>query len=80
VSFSDEALDRVEEQVDASQRIGVDQLDALPPTERSAVQARIIDGRDYAGIAAEERATPAAIRQCVQRGLTKLAKTTRGFS
>jgi RNA polymerase sigma-70 factor, ECF subfamily len=77
VSFSDEALDRVEEQLDASQQVSVDQLDALPPAERSAVQARVIDGRDYEGIAAEQRATAAAIRQRVQRGLTKLGKTVR---
>lgn len=74
VSFSDEALDRVEERLDAAQRIHVDELDRLPPAERSAVQARVLNGRAYGAIAADEGTTPAAIRQRVQRGLTKLAQ------
>lgn len=74
ISFSDEALDRVEERLDAARRINVNQLDLLSSAERGAIQARVIDGRSYGEIAADEGTTSAAIRQRVHRGLAKLGE------
>jgi RNA polymerase sigma factor (sigma-70 family) len=77
LSYSDEALERVEEQFEAEPQRYMDGTDALPPAEREAVFARVIEERDYDEIATASGATPAAIRQRVSRGLAKLAKLGR---
>lgn len=71
--FLDEALERVEETIDAARHDYMGGLEDLAPSERLAVKARIIDERDYADIAGAERTSEAAIRQRVSRGLGKLA-------
>ena len=73
LEFSDEALERVEDLLEAAQTDFVSALEKLSPPERMAVKARIIDERDYADIAVAESASEAAIRQRVKRGLSKLA-------
>jgi RNA polymerase sigma-70 factor (ECF subfamily) len=77
LTYSDEALERVEELLDAEARTYTNGAAALPPAEREAVVARVIEERDYDEIAAASGATPAAVRQRVSRGLAKLARLGR---
>jgi RNA polymerase sigma factor (sigma-70 family) len=77
LTYSDEALERVEELLEADAGVYMNGTAALPPAEREAVVARVIDERDYDEIAAGSGATPAAIRQRVSRGLAKLAQLGR---
>lgn len=78
VGYTDEAWEEAESRIDASLSGLVASLDALPPGERDAVIARIVDERDYAEIADSEQASEAAIRQRVSRGVAKLAARMRG--
>jgi RNA polymerase sigma factor (sigma-70 family) len=77
LTYSDEALERVEELLDTEQRLYTNGTAALPRAEREAVVARVIEERDYDEIAAASGATPAAIRKRVSRGLAKLARLGR---
>jgi RNA polymerase sigma-70 factor, ECF subfamily len=77
LTYSDEALERVEEQLEAAAHTYTNGTAALPPAERDAVVARVIEERDYDEIAAASGATPAAVRQRVSRGLAKLARLGR---
>ena len=71
--LSDADLERVEELVAAEQGPDVAELVAgLPPFQREALLARIVDERPYAEIAAEMRVSEAVVRQRVRRGLTAL--------
>lgn len=72
--YADDVWDEAEARIDASLPGLVDGVADLPPAERLAVVARILDEREYAEIAADEQATEAAIRQRVKRGLTRLRK------
>ena len=47
-------------------------LATLPPEQAEALQARVLDEREYADIAAELRCSEAVVRQRVSRGLRKL--------
>lgn len=77
LTYSDEALERVEDLLEAEARLYTNGTAALPPAERDAVVARVIEERDYDEIAAASGATPAAVRQRVSRGLAKLARLGR---
>jgi len=77
LTYSDEALERVDELLDAERSVYTNGTADLPPAEREAVVARVIEERDYDEIAAASGATPAAIRQRVSRGLAKLARLGR---
>ena len=76
-SFDDEELERVEERVDLERRSGgIAALVAdLPPTQREAVLARVVDERDYEDLAAAFGTTAANVRQRVRRGLAALEAT-----
>lgn len=74
LSFSDDALERVEELLDAAPQSYVDGVGHLPPAEREAVIARIVEERGYDEIARATDATPAAVRQRVSRGLARLRR------
>ena len=50
-------------------------LAELPSEQREAVAAHVIDGRDYAELAAELQITEAAVRQRVSRGLSSLRRS-----
>jgi len=76
LTYSDDALERVDELLDA-ERVYTNGTATLPPAEREAVVARVIEERGYDEIAAASGATPAAIRQRVSRGLAKLARLGR---
>jgi RNA polymerase sigma factor (sigma-70 family) len=77
LTYSDEALERVEELLEAESGRYTNGTAALPPAEREAVVARVIEERDYEEIAAASGTTPAAVRQRVSRGLAKLARLGR---
>lgn len=72
--FDDEELERAEERVDLARRgETVSALVAdLPPSQRDAVLARVVDERDYDDLALAFGTTPANVRQRVSRGLAAL--------
>jgi len=47
-------------------------VDELPPEQREAVRAHVLDDRDYADIAAGAHTSEATVRKRVSRGLTAL--------
>ncbi len=53
-------------------------LAQLPPTQRDAVQAHVVEERDYQEIACELRCSEAVIRQRVSRGLRTLRARVAG--
>ena len=77
LTYSDEALERVEELLGKEPSRYTNGAAALPAAERDAVVARVIEERDYDEIAAATGASQAAIRQRVSRGLAKLARLGR---
>jgi RNA polymerase sigma factor (sigma-70 family) len=77
LSFSDEALERVEELLAAAPARYLNGMGELSDAERAAVTARVIEERDYGEIAAASGSTEAAVRQRVSRGLSKLARLGR---
>ena len=46
-------------------------IDGLPPTERDAVRARVVDGREHRGIAGALECSESVVRQRVSRGLAR---------
>ena len=50
----------------------------LPPEQRAAVEARVVDERDYADIATASDASETVIRQRVSRGLSRLRSGMKG--
>ena len=69
IELSDAALEHIE--AEASE-VALAALDALPADQREAVQARIVDERDYADIARSTRTSEAVVRKRVSRGLAGL--------
>jgi RNA polymerase sigma factor (sigma-70 family) len=79
IAIDDEQLERVEQLVDA-QRAGPAlelYVEGLPPRQREAVLARILEGRDYAEIAVASGSSHVAARKLVSRGLARLAGRLR---
>jgi RNA polymerase sigma factor (sigma-70 family) len=78
--LTDADLERVEELADlANGRLDALALVAdLPPDQRAAVLARIVDERAYAEIAAETRTSQSVVRQRVSRGLATLRDQAEG--
>lgn len=76
--YSDEDWERAEARIDAALPGLVDGVGELPPAERRAVVARVLEERDYSEIAAGEDASEAAIRQRVKRGLGRLRERMGG--
>ena len=80
IQFDDEELERVEQLVDMRGRdppVEV-MLAGLPPGERQAVLARVIDEREYPEIAAMLGCSEEAVRTRVSRGLARLALSAKG--
>jgi RNA polymerase sigma factor (sigma-70 family) len=71
--FSDAEIERIELSAEASDGYAAG-LAELPPAQREAIEARVIEERDYAEIAADAGTTQATVRQRVSRGLTRLAR------
>lgn len=66
-----EELERVES-ASGSNGWVTELLDRLPPLQRDAVRARIVDERSYPDIAGELQTSELVVRQRVSRGLSKL--------
>jgi RNA polymerase sigma factor (sigma-70 family) len=66
--LTDEAIERIAELDHAA----LDLVGELPPDQRDAVRARVIDERDYADIAKDLRCSEAVVRKRVSRGLGTL--------
>ena len=73
LELTDELLERLED-VGALAPAGdiAELLEGLPSNQRDAVQAHVIDERDYAEIARELRCSEAVVRKRVSRGLSAL--------
>jgi len=73
IELSDVAIERIEALAAAE-----DRLAALPPDQRDAVLARVVEERDYAEIAASLHTSESVIRKRVSRGLAGLRERTGG--
>jgi RNA polymerase sigma factor (sigma-70 family) len=67
--LSDEAIERIEALAGSP---ALELMETLPSTQRDAVRARVLDGRDYGEIADELRCSPSVVRQRVSRGLAAI--------
>lgn len=75
IGITDDDLDRVDELASLEdERSLVEMLSGLPPAQRSAILARVIDERDYEDIARELECSEAVVRQRVARGLRALRR------
>ena len=74
LTLTDEGLERVEAiaSADATARSLQVAFDGLPPDQRAAIEARVLDEREYAEIASSARTSASVIRQRVSRGLAGL--------
>jgi RNA polymerase sigma factor (sigma-70 family) len=74
LSISDASLERVEALIDAEHPDNplLALLAGLPPDQRDAVRAHVLEERPYNELAAELDASPATLRQRVSRGLAYL--------
>ena len=70
MELDDEALEQVEASLSATPAAAL--LQALPPEQRAAVEARVVEEQDYAEIAASAAVSEAVVRQRVSRGLARL--------
>jgi RNA polymerase sigma-70 factor (ECF subfamily) len=77
VTLDDEDLRRIEE-ISAETDVLAELQALLPAHELAAVQARIIDERDYPAIARELRCSEAVVRKRVSRALGTLRRTALG--
>lgn len=72
-TLTDADIERIEELIDlASGPSHAALVAGLPPDQREAVLARIIEERSYSEIAIELEVSEAVVRQRVSRGLTAL--------
>lgn len=72
LTLEDEDLARVDELASLERHPAESLVSSLSAAERTAVQARVLDGRDYADIAAELRCSESVVRKRVSRGLERL--------
>ena len=79
LAFHDEQLERAEAELNAlmAGRPARALVDDLPPAQRAAVLARVVDERDYPDIAHEQGCSEAVVRQRVSRGLARVALALR---
>lgn len=73
VELRDESIERIEASSGGESWVH-DLLDRLPPEQRDAVRARILDERSYQDIARELKTSEMVIRKRVSRGLATLRK------
>lgn len=72
-ALTDADIERIEELIDVRSGPSRETLVAdLPPEQRAAVLARVVDERSYSEIAIELEVSEAVVRQRVSRGLTAL--------
>jgi RNA polymerase sigma-70 factor (ECF subfamily) len=74
IALEDDDLQRVDEIAAAAAEAGSTQrlLSTLPASTRAAVEARVLEERDYAEIAARLRCSESVVRKRVSRGLAQL--------
>ena len=80
IALDDAALERIESLAEAeatATALSV-AMDALPASQRAALDARVLDGDDYRVIAAATGASEAAIRKRVSRALQTLRSAAGG--
>ncbi len=70
--MGEEDLERVRELASLDAGAVRAALTQLPPAERAAVHARIVEERPYSEIAGEISTSPLVVRKRVSRGLTRL--------
>jgi RNA polymerase sigma-70 factor (ECF subfamily) len=75
IEFQDEELERAEARISAvlRDRSMTALVDDLPPEQRAAVLARVVDERDYDDIAREQDVSEALVRQRVSRALARIS-------
>ncbi len=71
ISLDDEDLERIEA-LAGEDDAGLRLLAELPPEQRDAVRARVLEDRSYEEIASELRCSTAVVRKRVSRGLARL--------
>jgi RNA polymerase sigma factor (sigma-70 family) len=81
VALEDQDLERVEQLASAGAAAELERLLArLPPSQRDAVRARVLDERSYADIAVDMECSEAVVRQRVHRGLSRLRERLKETS
>ncbi len=70
--YTDDALDEAHRRMDAARDEVVADLHLLPPGERYAVLARVVEDRSYKEIATATDLSEATVRKRVSRGLARL--------
>ncbi len=75
IQLDEEAIEILE--TTAARAAADDLLDALTPDQRDAIEARHLEDRDYAEIAAELRCSESVVRKRVSRGLASLQAQLR---
>jgi RNA polymerase sigma-70 factor (ECF subfamily) len=80
LQLTDLAIERVEAlaAAEGTARALRELLDDLPPEQRAAVEARVVEERDYAEIATAADTSETVIRQRVSRGLSRLRSGLKG--
>lgn len=73
IALDDEAIERVESLVNDA--VLTEALASLPPGQRAAIEARVIDGREYRDVARELGCSESVVRQRVSRGLSAMRST-----
>jgi RNA polymerase sigma factor (sigma-70 family) len=71
IELAAEELEQVENAAGSGGWV-IELLDRLPPLQREAVRARIVDERSYPDIAGRLKTSELVVRQRVSRGLSKL--------
>jgi len=77
--LDDEALARVDALASGPEDL-TELLSELPPAQRDAIAAHVLDERSYTEIAAELRCSPLVVRKRVSRGLAVLRFQMEGTS
>lgn len=72
LEFDEDDLERVEALAASAQSAVLAAVEELPPAERDAIRARILDERDYRELARELRCSESVVRQRVSRGLARI--------
>ncbi|MEJ7788211.1 MAG: RNA polymerase sigma factor [Solirubrobacteraceae bacterium] len=72
LAVDDAGLEMVERRAAAGQSALMERLAALPTDQRAALEAHVLEERDYSEIAAELDCSTSVIRQRVSRALSKL--------
>ena len=80
LQLTDAAIERVEAlaAAEGTARALRELMDELPPEQRAAVEARVLEERDYAEIAVAADTTEPVVRQRVSRGLARLRNGLKG--